>query len=94
MNLGWQSGNNKQDMYFVFAIKTRHMSISRDNSKITRKEMLKLFLCDYNHYDIVKCPLKVIFEEIDTEPSARKNNEFWQQGYLRIMSSKILLEQC
>ena len=63
-------------MYFVFAIKTRHMSISRDNSKITRKEMLKLFLCDYNHYDIVKCRLKVSFEEIDTEPSARKNNEF------------------
>ena len=61
-------------MYFVFAIKTRHMSISRDNSKITRKEMLKLFLCDYNHYDIVKYRLKVSFEE--NEPSAGKNNEF------------------
>ena len=34
-------------MYFVFIIKTRHKSTSRGNSKITRKEISKLFSCDY-----------------------------------------------
>ena len=62
-------------MYFIFAKKTRHMSVSCDNGKITRKEISKLFLCD-DHYDIVKYRLNVNFEEIDTEPSAGKNDRF------------------
>ena len=45
------------------------MSVSRDNGKITRKEMSKLF-------DMVKCHRNVNFEEIDTERSTGKNEEF------------------
>ena len=48
-NLGRETGNDKQTTYFTPVIKTRHMTVSRDNGKITRKEMSKLFSCDYNH---------------------------------------------
>ena len=42
-------GNDKQtiNIYNVFIIKTRHRSVSRDNGKITRKNPLKSFSCDY-----------------------------------------------
>ena len=43
MGLAWEPGNDKQAMYFVFVIKTRHKSVSRGNSKITQKEMPKYF---------------------------------------------------
>ena len=56
-------------------MKTRHMSVSCGNGKITRKEISKLFSCD-DHYDIVKYRLNVNFEEIDTQPSAGKNDRF------------------
>ena len=39
--------------------------------------MSKLFLCDYDHYDMMKCRRNVNFEEIDTEPSTGKNDGFW-----------------
>ena len=47
MGLTWEPGNDKQTMHLVFVIKTRHNSVSCSNSKITQKEMSKLFLCDY-----------------------------------------------
>ena len=47
MGLAWEPGNDKPTMYFVFIIKTRHKSVFRGNSKITRKEISKLFPCDY-----------------------------------------------
>ena len=41
-------GNDKQiSIYNVFIIKTRHRSVSRDNGKITQKNPLKSFSCDY-----------------------------------------------
>ena len=52
------------------------MSISRDNGKITRKGMSKLFWCEYDHCDIVKYHRNVNFEEIDTECLTGKNVEF------------------
>ena len=74
MNLGWEPRDDKQTMYFVFAIKTKHMSVSCGNGKITRKEMSKLFSCGYDRYDMVKCHGNVNFEEIDTESSTGKND--------------------
>ena len=68
MNLG------SNTMYFVFAIKTRHISVSRDNGKISRKQMRKLFSCNYDHYDMGKCQLNVKFDEIDTEPLTGKSD--------------------
>ena len=52
------------------------MSDSRDNGKTTRKEKSKLFLCDYNYYNMVRCHRNVDFEEINTESSTGKNDEF------------------
>ena len=63
-------------MYFALTIKTKRMSFSRGNGKITPKEMSKLFSCDYNRYDMVKCRRNVNFEDIDTESSTGKNDEF------------------
>ena len=61
MNLGWEPENDEQK--YVVCI-----SASRDNGKITRKEMSKLFFQNYHHhYGMVKCCLKVNFEEMDTE---------------------------
>ena len=56
--------------YFLFVIKIRQKSISRNNGKITRKEMSKLFSCDYltTHYSMVKSRRNVSFEEIHPEP--------------------------
>ena len=66
-------------IYFAFAIKTRHKSVSRGNGKITRKEMSKLFLCGYltTHYSMVKCLQNDNFEEIDTETSTGENDRVW-----------------
>ena len=47
LDLAWEPGNGKQNMYFVSISKTRYKLVSRGNVKITRKEPLKLFLCDY-----------------------------------------------
>ena len=49
-------------MFFVFAIKTKLNSVSRRNSKITRKEVSKLFLCDY-----LNIPRNVAREERNQE---------------------------
>ena len=78
LNFKLESGNDIQTMYFVFVIKTRHKSLSCDNGKITRKEMSKLFLCDYltTHYSMVKCHGNVNFEEINSEPLTGKNDRF------------------
>ena len=53
-------------------------SVSHDNGKITRIEMSKLFSYDYltTRYSIAKCRFNVNFEQIDTEPSIGKNDEF------------------
>ena len=76
LNFKLESGKDIQTLYFVFVIKTRHKSLSCDNGKITRKEMSKLFLCDYltTHYSMVKCHENVNFEEINTESSTGKND--------------------
>ena len=43
-----------------------------------RKEISKLILFDYDHYDMMKCllNLNVNFEEIDTELSTGKSDGF------------------
>ena len=77
LNFNWGSGNDKQTMHFVFVIKIRHKSVSRDNGKIAQKEMSKLFSCGCfttHFYSMVKCPRNVNF---DTEPSVGKNDGFW-----------------
>ena len=43
------------------------ISVSLENGKITRKEMLKLYSCDYGHYDMEKFRQDANFEGIDTE---------------------------
>ena len=45
MGLARETGNDKQTMYYVFVIKTRDNSVYHVNSKITRKEISKLFSC-------------------------------------------------
>ena len=61
-------------MYFVFALKTRHMSVYLGNGKIAQKNVKKkLFSCDY---DMVKGRRNVNFEDIDTKPSTGKTFEF------------------
>ena len=47
MGLAWEPGNDKETMNLVFVFKTRHNSVSHGNSKVTRKEMSKLFSCHY-----------------------------------------------
>ena len=56
------------------------MSVTPDDGKITRKKMSKLYSCDYDHYDMVKCRRNMNFEEIDTEPSTGKHDGFWTLG--------------
>ena len=34
-------------------------------------------MCDYNHYDMVKCHQNVNFKEMNTEPATGKNDGFW-----------------
>ena len=63
-------------MYFEFSIKTRHMLVSPDNGKITRKEMSKLLSFDYDHYDMIKRHQNVNFEEIDTNLQQEKIMDF------------------
>ena len=46
LDLAGEPGNDKQTMYFVFVIKIRSKSVSRDNGKVIRKEMSKLFSRD------------------------------------------------
>ena len=56
-------------MYFVFAIKIRHMPVSRGNAKVTRKKGTKLFSYDNDHYNTMKFHL---IEEDDSDPLTRK----------------------
>ena len=39
--------------------------------------MPKLFSCDYDHYDVVKCCQNMSFKEMNTEPPTGKNDGFW-----------------
>ena len=67
MDLDREPGNDKRN--YIACI-----SISRDNGKITRKEMSKLSFQNYHyHYSMEKCCRNVNFEEIDTECSTGKN---------------------
>ena len=68
MGLAWEPGIDKQTMYLVFVIKTRHNTVSRGNSKTTRKEMSKLFLCDY---------LVIRWKIGREERNQVKNDGFW-----------------
>ena len=53
--------------------------------------MLKLFSCDYDYYNIMKCRRNMNFEEMDTEPSTGKNDGFcYFEEYLRSIPNKIL----
>ena len=58
-------------MYFLFVIKTRHKSVSRGNSKITPKKMLKLFSCDY-----ITIRRNVARLDAREEKNKEKDNEF------------------
>ena len=62
-------------MYFLFVIKTRRKSISRENGKITQTEMWKLFPCDY-HTNMMKFYWNIDFKEIDAEPWTVKHDRF------------------
>ena len=46
-------------------------------SPVTMVKSSKLFSCDSDHYDMMKCRQNVNFEKMDTEPSRRKNDGFW-----------------
>ena len=50
--------------------------VSVDNSKITRKEMSKLFPYDYDDRDMVKCRRNMDLKETNTEPSKGENGGF------------------
>ena len=39
--------------------------------------MSKLFSCDHDQYDMVKCHRNVSLEEMDTEPWTEKSDGFW-----------------
>ena len=56
----WEPGNDK--LNYVICI-----FLSRDNGKITRKEISKLFFQNYYRYVMVKCPSNVNLKEMDTE---------------------------
>ena len=57
--------------------------------------MSKLFSCDYDHCDMVKCRQNMNFEEMDTEPSTGKLMDFdYFEEYLTSIPNKILLWQC
>ena len=62
MNLGWESGNNKQG--YVACI-----SVFHDNGELTyTKRNVEIIFSKYNyHYGMVKCWWIVNFEELDTE---------------------------
>ena len=68
MSFGWELGSDKQTMYFVFAIKTRHKSVSRDmvNSMVKshEKKCLNYFLVTTSL--LITVWWNVNFEEIDT----------------------------
>ena len=68
MGLVWKLGNDKQTMYLLFVIKTRYNSVSRGSSNITRKEMSKLFSCDY---------LIIRWNPANEERNQVKNDGFW-----------------
>ena len=38
--------------------------------------MQKLISFDYYHYDMVKCSQNINFEEMDTQPSTEKNDDY------------------
>ena len=64
-------------MYFVFAIKIRHIPVSRGKGKVTRKKGTKLFSYDNDHYNMVKFHPNICFEEDDFDPLTRKNDRLW-----------------
>ena len=69
--------------------------LCRDNGKITRKKMSKLFSYDYHHYDVVKCRRNLNFEKKDTAPYTGKMKGFdYCDEYVWSTSKKILLKQC
>ena len=76
-------------MYFVFVIKNRHNSVSRGNSKITRKEMSNLYRCDY-----LTIRQNVAREERKRKKSKKMMNFDYYDEYLTSISNKILLWQC
>ena len=87
MGLTWEPGNDKQTMYLVFVIKTRHNSVSCCNSKITQKEMSKLFLCHY----------LTIGWNVDWEGKNQKKKMMdfdYYEEYLTNILNKMLLWQC
>ena len=74
-------------MYSVFVSKTRHNFVSRDNNKITRKEMSNLFSCDY----LTICQ-NVAREERNQE---KKMMDFdYYEEYLTSITNKLLLWLC
>ena len=54
-----------------------YISLSRDNGKITRKEMSKLFFQNYHyHHGMVKCRRNVNFEKKILSVQQEKNMDF------------------
>ena len=74
LDLAGEPGNDKQTMmYFVFVIKIRSKSVSRDNGKVIRKEMSKLFLRDNlaSHQNVEKILI------IDTDWGLNQQQKTW-----------------
>ena len=44
--------------------------------KSHEKKIWKLFSCDYDHYDVVKCCRNLDFEKMNTAPYTEKNDGF------------------
>ena len=76
-------------MYFVFIIKTRYKSVSRDNGKITREE-----ICDYlaSRRNVEK---RLINTEVSIQSRKKNMMDFdYYEEYLKSIWNKILLLQC
>ena len=87
-------------MYFVFAVKTKHKSISYDNGKITGKEMSKLFSCDCLtiHYSSTVrwnvAEMSILKRSILSLQQKKMMDFDYFGEYVRSISNKILLRQC
>ena len=88
-------------MYVVFVIKTKRKSVSRGNSKITRKEMPKLFSCKQPSQFAEMCiRIASQLDEIDEIAGEEGNNKKkmidfdHSEEYSKSILNKILLWQC
>ena len=88
MNFDWGSGNNKQNMYFVFVTKTRHKPMFRDNGQ--RKKCQIYFRVSLTTYYSMVCGyidkrLKKTYQDEKIIPF------YYYDEYLTSISNKTIL---